>query len=296
MYIIPHSLENSLRWEGTTRFSLSFYQQVGIDTIAIYTNSSVTIATESMLPNITENGYIRVYVGKTINFFEFDVTTTQGRAFDLQEIKISYWSDLSIICGSSGGIEMTTIWISIGVGLFMFMVGLALPIVIWFTRGRILKRGGGKGNVGGGELGERTEHVYTDIQSKASTAQVNDVHRVNIVDRVTIATGSLPHWPKENSSMEEQVRQRALEREEKINSPIDTLQENPLYSTSDPDKFARNYSEILTRENPQYVTNEMMKQNSASKDKVNYENSVVPVHRNDSLFNAYDKLDRNPSK
>ena len=249
-----------------------------------------------MLPNITENGYIRVYVGKTINFFEFDVTTTQGRAFDLQEIKISYWSDLSIICGSSGGIEMTTIWISIGVGLFMFMVGLALPIVIWFTRGRILKRGGGKGNVGGGELGERTEHVYTDIQSKASTAQVNDVHRVNIVDRVTIATGSLPHWPKENSSMEEQVRQRALEREEKINSPIDTLQENPLYSTSDPDKFARNYSEILTRENPQYVTNEMMKQNSASKDKVNYENSVVPVPRNDSLFNAYDKLDRNPSK
>ena len=297
-----------MRWKGTTHFSLSLYQQVGIHWIAIYTNSSVTIATDSMFPSTMETKHIKIQIRKTINFFEFDVVAAEEQFFDLQEIKISYWNDFEINCSGIQEVEMATVWIAIGVGVFMFMLGVTLPIVIWFIRRRALiwKRGRkGNGPCEQEEVG-RTEHVYTDIQSRASTTEVNNLHRINIVDRVNMAnnvntvnqmaTTSLPTLPNERKlnfteSMEEEVRKRNLERIDRMSS----LQEdNPIYSASDPDKIARNDSEIFTRENPQYVTNEMMRMHSAANmKKITYENTMIPV--NESLFNAYDKLDRNKS-
>ena len=303
--LLFYLLEDSLRWKGTSHFSLSFYQQVAIDAISIYTNSSVTIATDPMLTSVMKEGYIYLPIRKAINLFEFDVIVSGEKSFDLQEIKISYYNDIAINCSNiTKDIEMTTVWIAIVVGVFMFLLGVTLPSIIWFVtmRTKTWQRGK-KANLAAGEqILDRTEHVYTNIQSKASTAEVNNIHKVNIIDNVTIATGSLPTPPKEKNftlnfteSMEEQVKRRTLERQDKSKSPVDVfLENNPLYSTSDPDEILRNNSEIFTRENPHYVTSEAMHMNAANRSRMTYENTEIP--RADSIFNAYDKLDRNPSK
>ncbi|KAI6659218.1 hypothetical protein LOD99_14891 [Oopsacas minuta] len=311
--LIDDNFKNTLKWEGSGQFSISFYQHVGISNILIFLTSVANVSTNSQFPTQNVDQGIKFSLETAVNFIEFEISVDIGESFEIEEILITYWTQnqlTTVSCAKQSTFgnslpDSTASLIIVGIGLIMFIIGFALPIISWYVRKRAgwLQCTYKPRNIENIQNNERTQHVYTDIRTQASAADTKNAIPVRIEPLAQVEPLSHERNPKLSrqpvsftDSLEEQVRNRTLERKKRENfNSEDSLEENPIYDkngTPDPQgKLDRSNSEVFVSENPQYVSTEMMRLHSAGKitPKEPYKNEITVI--NEDAFNDYDKLD-----
>ena len=320
-----------MEWNESVRFGLSFYQQVGISDISVYIISTEDIVTDSQYNRVPMiNGTLVLNINKVLNYIEFSLNSMSS--FKIQEILITYWThgtkqNIIIPCSlvniPVGVSPQNVAFIVISVGIILFVIGLITPIIIYFVRKNNYFRGKKREgnnleNNNNRNKEERTQHVYTDIRSHESAAEIKLPSQYSINGTEIRAEVPVPERelsPNITTVLEDEVRTKSLDRKNKQNnrdSPIiiekreTFMEENSLYESRSISKkkemkrfvnLERGDSEVVLSENPHYVSNEQMKMTTTTTpittvpktEDVTYENTVMS-RESDQDFVGYDKL------
>ena len=271
-----------------------------------------------------QNKTIIININKVIEYIEFNLSSTSS--FKVEEILIAYWNQgkdqievpCHIVTVPEGLSTQNIIFVVIAVGIFMFIIGIVTPFVIWFLKAKTNFRVKSKerGNAKDNNNNEgRTEHVYTDLHSKDSTAGIKLPTQYSIQDQARLQPQiSVPDRipsPNLTVKLEEQVKNRSLDRRNKeivkdsqpgIVKSESFMEENSLYQTKSLsnnrelkrfENLERGESEVILSENPHYVSGEEVKLSMNKRiqkvDVVNYENTNLSQDPSED-FDAYSKL------